>query len=257
MRQDNEKNLSRRQFLRDTGLLVGGAALSSMAFLDACHTNALTSSTTLPNISIAPTGSDVIYSPDTLRGNRIPPGQHEITNWPVLQADDVPTIIPDTWNFAISGLVESELKLNYADFFGLPRVRVVSDIHCVTRWTRLNNLWEGCSSTTIANLVRLKPEAKYVIVQATNGFTANLTLADFIQEDVLFAFKHDDEALSAEHGAPVRLIVPRLYFWKSAKWVTGIRFTSQDQPGFWERQGYNNHGDPWKEERMMQIPLAT
>jgi DMSO/TMAO reductase YedYZ molybdopterin-dependent catalytic subunit len=119
----------------------------------------------------------------------------------------------------------------------------------VTTWTRLDNLWGGYGAKTVANLAKPTSGAKFVIVSAVGGFTTNFTISDFMQNDVLFATKHDGDALAPEHGGPLRLVVPRLYFWKSAKWVTGIRFTDQDQPGFWERLGYNNHGDPWLEER--------
>jgi DMSO/TMAO reductase YedYZ molybdopterin-dependent catalytic subunit len=166
-----------------------------------------------------------------------------------LQAGGVPQIDTSSWSFTVSGLVENELVLNYSEFMQLPMVKVFSDVHCVTTWSRLSNLWEGPSSQMIADLAGIKPETKYVIVKAHGGFTANLTLSDFLEEDVLFTVKHDDQPLSAEHGAPVRLVVPRLYFWKSAKWVTGLEFTAEDHPGFWESVGYNNHGDPWKEER--------
>ena len=131
----------------------------------------------------------------------------------------------------------------------LPKVEVFSDIHCVTTWSRYNNTWEGVSTATIKDLARIKPEAKYVMVQGEGGFTTNLPLEDFFQEDALFALKHDGQPLTAEHGGPVRLVVPRLYFWKSAKWVTGIKFQAENEPGFWERAGYHMHGDPWTEER--------
>lgn len=191
----------------------------------------------------------VIYSSDTLRANRIPPGQTETSQWPQVQADGTPAINLDEWSFSISGEVENEVKLTYGEFTSLAVEKVFSDIHCVTTWTRLNNLWEGFGAQTVTDLVKLKPDARYVIVKAESGFTTNLTLADFLQPDVLFAVKHDDAPLSPEHGWPVRLAVPRLYFWKSAKWVTGIEFSAVDRPGFWESRGYNNHGDPWKEER--------
>jgi len=131
----------------------------------------------------------------------------------------------------------------------LPMVKVFSDIHCVTRWSRLNNLWEGPSSSIIKELVKIRPEARFVLIHAAAGFTTNLPLADFFQTDVLFAVKHEDKPLTPEHGYPVRLVIPRLYFWKSAKWVTGVEFMEKDRPGFWESAGYHDHGDPWKEER--------
>lgn len=239
------EQISRRKFLLDAGLVISGVTLGSMALLSACEKTATTETTP----TVTPTISGIIYSLDTQRANRIPPGQYETENWPVLQAGSVPQIDPSEWTFTISGLVENEIKLNYSEFMNLPRVKVFSDVHCVTKWSRLNNLWEGPSSQMITGLANIKPEAKYVIVKASSDFTTNLTLSDFLEADVLFAIKHDDWSLNPEHGAPVRLVVPRLYFWKSAKWVIGLEFTAEDRPGFWESVGYHNHGDPWKEER--------
>ncbi len=190
-----------------------------------------------------------IISPDTQRKDRLPPGQHLTDKWPVLHYGKVPAIDVKTWKFTMAGLLETERDLNYDGFTALPRVEVFSDIHCVTTWSRYNNLWEGISTSAIKDLVKIKPEAKFVFVQGAGGFTANLPLDDFFQPDALFALKHDGQPLTAEHGGPVRLVVPRLYFWKSAKWVTGVRFAAADAPGFWERAGYHMHGDPWKEER--------
>ncbi len=194
-------------------------------------------------------GEDIIKSPDTLRKNRIPPGQRLTDKWPVLHYGNVPQIDTSKWTFTVSGLVEPERKLSYEEFTSLPRVKVFSDIHCVTRWTKLNNIWEGPSTSVIKELTRILPEARFVLVHATGGFTTNLSLDDFFQSDVLFAMKQDGEPLTREHGAPVRLIVPRLYLWKSAKWVTGVEFLKEDKPGFWESAGYHNRGDPWQEER--------
>lgn len=192
---------------------------------------------------------DYIVSPDTLRKDRVPPGQVLSEKWPVLHYGDVPAIDTAGWTFTITGLVEQERVFTFKEFTGLPMTRVFSDIHCVTTWSRLDNLWEGVSTNDIKELAGVKGEAGYVIVSGAGGFTTNLSLEDFFNSDVLFTLKHDGETLSVEHGYPVRLIVPRLYFWKSAKWVTGIKFVSEDEPGFWESNGYHNHGDPWKEER--------
>jgi DMSO/TMAO reductase YedYZ molybdopterin-dependent catalytic subunit len=192
---------------------------------------------------------NIIRSPDTMRAQRIPPGQHEVKDWPVLHYGGVPRLEADKWTFTIKGKIKKNIQLTYAGFIALPQVKVFSDIHCVTTWSRLDNLWQGPSARTVVSLAELKPEARFVIVHGAGGFTTNLPLADFLAEDVLFTLSHDGQALIAEHGAPVRLVVPRLYFWKSAKWVTGIEFTAEDHPGFWERGGYHNHGDPWTEER--------
>jgi len=192
---------------------------------------------------------NVIVSPDTKRSERVPPGQHLTDKWPVLHHGSVSKIDTSLWNLKIFGLVGAEKSINLADFLALPQVKVFSDIHCVTTWSKLDNLWEGVSSAVIKTLVEVKPAAKFVIIHATGNFTTNLTVEDFFEPDVLLAVKHNGENISAEHGGPVRLVVPRLYFWKSAKWVTGIEFSERDKPGFWESNGYHNHGDPWTEER--------
>ncbi|MBC7219124.1 MAG: sulfite oxidase-like oxidoreductase [Hadesarchaea archaeon] len=195
---------------------------------------------------------ELIRSPDVERENRIPPGQRLVNQWPVLHYGQVQRIDPSGWKFSISGLVEKELWLDYREFMSLPRVRVLSDVHCVTGWSKLDNLWEGVSASQLKKLVRILPEARFVIVHAAGGFTTNLQISDFFETDVVFAVKHDGKPLTPEHGFPVRLVVPRLYFWKSAKWVTGVEFTAEDRPGFWESHGYHNRGDPWKEERYSE-----
>ena len=192
---------------------------------------------------------EVIKSPDTERRERVPPGQKLTEKWPALHHGSVPGIDTSRWTFTISGLVARERKLSYEEFRSLLQVKVFSDIHCVTGWSKLDNLWEGVSTSVIRELSRILPKAKFVTVHAEGGFTTNLSLDDFFQPDVLFAVKHNNEPLSPKHGYPVRLVVPRLYFWKSAKWVVGVEFTKEDRPGFWESHGYHNHGDPWKEER--------
>jgi DMSO/TMAO reductase YedYZ molybdopterin-dependent catalytic subunit len=192
---------------------------------------------------------NIIRSPDTLRPNRVPPGQHLTGQWPVLHYGSVQNVSTSKWRLKIFGLVKEEKTLTYEEFMSLPAVRVFADIHCVTTWSRLDNLWEGVSAEKLKTLVEISPQAKYVIAHGSGGFTTNLSMQDFFQPDVLLAVAHDHEPISAEHGAPVRLVVPKLYFWKSAKWLTGIEFREKDKPGFWESHGYHNHGDPWKEER--------
>jgi len=161
----------------------------------------------------------------------------------------VPKIDPSKWKFRIFGLVKKEREFNLGEFVSLPQVKVLSNIHCVTGWSRLGNLWEGVSTGEMKRLMDIAPAAKFVIVHSLGGFTTNLSLGDFFEPDVLFAIKHNGGNLTPEHGYPVRLVVPRLYFWKSAKWVNGIEFVVKDKRGFWESRGYHNHGDPWKEER--------
>jgi DMSO/TMAO reductase YedYZ molybdopterin-dependent catalytic subunit len=192
---------------------------------------------------------NIIISEDTKRENRIPPGQHEIKSWPVLHAGSVQNIDTSKWKFKIFGLVEEEKELNYDEFMSLPQTKVFSDIHCVTTWSKLNNLWEGVSSNTIKELADVQKEAEYVTVHASGNFTTNLAIKDFLEPDVLFATRHNENPITSKHGAPLRLVVPKLYFWKSAKWVTGIEFMAEDKPGFWESNGYHMRGDPWNEER--------
>ena len=191
-----------------------------------------------------------IISPSIRRSDRIPPGQYvEIDRWPVLHDGPLPEIDLSDWDFKITGLVDRPVTLDYDQFMELPKVEVLSDIHCVTGWTILDNLWEGIPATAIKNIVQIDPQAKFVMVHAENGFTTNLPIEDFFEEDVLFAYKRNGELLDRDHGYPLRLIVPRLYFWKSAKWVRGIEFMETDRPGYWEMRGYHMHGDPWFEER--------
>ncbi len=192
---------------------------------------------------------NVFQSPDTRKSDRIPPGQQETDNWPVLHYSTIPRVDITKWSLTISGLVETKQKLNFEQLTSLPQTKVFSDIHCVTGWSKLNNYWEGVSAQVIKDLSMILPEAKFVLIYAEKGFTTNLSLNDFLQPDVLFALGHNGEPLTAGHGYPVRLVVPRLYFWKSAKWVTGIEFMVKDRRGFWESYGYHNRGDPWLEER--------
>ncbi|HTX61418.1 MAG TPA: molybdopterin-dependent oxidoreductase, partial [Methanobacterium sp.] len=137
----------------------------------------------------------------------------------------------------------------YEEFLSLSRVKVLSDIHCVTSWSKLNNIWEGVSTRVLKDVVKISEDAKYVMVHAQGNFTTNLPLDDFFKKDVLFATHHNGQKLSAKHGYPLRLVVPQLYFWKSAKWVNGVEFLKKNKPGFWESNGYHIHGDPWTEER--------
>ncbi|MFC1954916.1 sulfite oxidase-like oxidoreductase [Chloroflexota bacterium] len=193
--------------------------------------------------------NEPVISSDTLRDNRIPPGQKLTDKWPVLHIGGVPSFEINKWKFSIFGLVSRKVELDYNQFLELPGIKVYSDIHCVTRWSKLDNLWEGVSSGILRELTDIDPQADFAIIHASQGFTTNLSLHDFFQPDVLFAFTHNGAMITPEHGYPLRLIVPKLYLWKSAKWITGIEFTAEDRPGFWETHGYHIHGDPWKEER--------
>ncbi len=202
--------------------------------------------------------SDVphIISSDTLREQRLPPGQSLTRKWPILHAGTVPRFDPARWRFQIFGLVEQPWQCDYTAFKALPQIRVKADMHCVTRWSKLDMLWEGVSTRTVMNQVKLLPEARFVMVHCEQGFSTNLPLDEFLDEDCLFAWGCDGQPLDPDHGFPLRLVVPKLYAWKSAKWVRGVELIPQDRPGFWEdwfNGGYHMHGDPWTEERFRPV----
>lgn len=192
-----------------------------------------------------------IVSSDMARPNRIPPGQLKTSKWPVLHYGPIPEFDPEGWSLSLTGLVEKPILFNYSEFCALNRVEVVSDIHCVTTWSRLDNVWEGVSVTDLIALAGgLKAKARFVVAHCEFGFTTNLPIEDFLEEDVLVALKHNGQDLTPDHGYPARLVVPKLYFWKSAKWLRSIEFVETDRRGFWERNGYHDRGNPWLEERM-------
>jgi DMSO/TMAO reductase YedYZ molybdopterin-dependent catalytic subunit len=189
-------------------------------------------------------------SKDRGQEDRVPPGQTVTQGFPVLHYGDVPYYRDmSKWDFRVTGLVEQEIKISYTDFMALPRKSFNNDIHCVTTWSKLDNVWEGVPVAEVMNRVKLKPAAKYVMLHAEHGWSTNLPLDDFMRETSFFAIKHNGELLSPEHGYPLRMVVPHLYFWKSAKWLRGLEFMEKDKPGFWERNGYHMYGDPWKEQR--------
>ncbi len=185
-----------------------------------------------------------------LAEGRLPPGQVATLKWPVLHYGSVPRFDPERWDFRIYGRVESPLRLTWPEFNALPRFQVTRDFHCVTRWSRFDNHWEGVAFREVLERVKLLPRTAYVLVHAEQGFTANVPLADLDREDVLLATHHDGQPLTPEHGYPLRLVVPHLYAWKSVKWVRGLEFMEEDAPGFWEQNGYHMYGDPWKEQRF-------
>lgn len=194
---------------------------------------------------------EVIISPDTQRANRIPPGQSRTRKWPVLHAGTVPAVDRDTWQLDVSGLVERPLQFTWDEFRALPRIKVFADFHCVTQWSRLGNLWEGVSVRHVMELAGVRPDARFVVPGGyDDGWTTNLPLDDLLADDVLLADTHDGEPLDADHGGPVRLMVPRLYAWKSAKWLKSLELVADDRPGYWERGGYHMYGDPWTEQRF-------
>ena len=191
----------------------------------------------------------IVESPDTKRKIRVPPGQYATEDLPVLHLGYVPEVNQEAWKLRLWGLVEEERALSFDELFSLPRIKVHSDIHCVTGWSKLDCLWEGVSALVLKELVKILPEARFALVHSADGYSTNLRLEDLFQEDVLLATHLDGKPLPREYGGPVRLVVPRLYFWKSAKWVTGVEFIEEETLGYWESRGYHPHGDPWKEER--------
>lgn len=180
---------------------------------------------------------------------RLPPGQSLTQKWPVLHEGDIPKYDFSRWDFQVRGLVASPLRLSWEEFLKLPQVTVRADFHCVTTWSKFDNEWRGVPFRTIAERVKPLAEARYVMVHADPGYTTNVPLADLMRDEVVFATAHAPEPLAPEHGWPLRLIVPHLYAWKSAKWVRGLDFMDRDRPGYWERVGYHMYGDPLREQR--------
>jgi DMSO/TMAO reductase YedYZ molybdopterin-dependent catalytic subunit len=184
------------------------------------------------------------YSPD-----RLPPGQYFTERFPILHVGDVPAVDLDTWTFRIFGLVREERTLTWSEFRALPESDIVADIHCVTKWSKFDQRWTGVRLRDVMALVDVDPSATHVLQHAEYGYTTNTPLAPLLADDVLLAWAYDGAPLPPEHGGPLRMVVPSLYFWKSAKWLRGIEFLDHDQPGFWEQNGYHNEGDPWREQR--------
>src|SRR3954466_4486915 len=180
---------------------------------------------------------------------RLPPGQYLTEKWPVLHAGDVPIIDITTWQLRIFGLVEEEVTLDYDELRALPATDATTDIHCVTRWSRFDTGFRGVHWRDLAELVKPKPRARFVVAHAEQGFTSNVPVEALEDERALIAYEADGEPLEPEHGWPLRLLIPTKYFWKSAKWLRGIELLDHDQPGFWERYGYHNDADYWQEQR--------
>jgi DMSO/TMAO reductase YedYZ molybdopterin-dependent catalytic subunit len=187
-----------------------------------------------------------ISRPET---ERLPPGQHLVKNWPVLDLGQQPIISTDSWRLEVHGLVETPLDLNWAAFQTLEQSIMVSDIHCVTTWSRYDNKWKGVSTRDLLDLAMPKAEAGYVMLTSYDGYTTNLPLSDFAAEDAILATSWEGQPLTRDHGGPMRLVVPHLYFWKSAKWLRRIDLMPADKAGFWEKNGYHMYGDPWREQR--------
>jgi DMSO/TMAO reductase YedYZ molybdopterin-dependent catalytic subunit len=196
-----------------------------------------------------------IISPDTLREDgaaRTPPEQVLTAKWPVLHYGGVPKVDPmsSAWRLRVFGLCDAPYELTYSDIRGMPAVDVVCDMHCVTHWSRLDNVFTGVPTRTLIERARPRPEARFVMCHSEAGFTTNVPLAEFTADDCLLAWAWDGKDLTPDHGWPLRGLVPRLYLWKSAKWIRGIELRATDAPGFWEQNGYHMHGDPWSEERF-------
>lgn len=181
---------------------------------------------------------------------RVPPGQYVTQKWPVLHYGSVPSVDLATWDFRVWGEVEEPFTFSWEEFRQMPRKSIHRDIHCVTRWTRLDMDFEGVPIQHILERARPKPSARFAVEHAEQGYTTNLPLDLLDDDDVLLADVADGEPLSPEHGYPLRLVVPKRYFWKSAKWIRGLQFRADDQLGFWERYGYHNEADPWQEQRF-------
>ncbi len=180
---------------------------------------------------------------------RVPPGQYLTEKWPVLHYGPIPAFDPKRWDFRVWGEVENEVRMTWDEFARLDQTLVQADMHCVTTWSKLDQKWEGIPFKKIVELAKPKPTAKFVIAHSEYGFTSNVPIEATQGDDVLVALRANGEPLTPEHGYPARLVIPKLYAWKSAKWLRGIEFSATDEPGFWERNGYHNRGDPWAEER--------
>jgi DMSO/TMAO reductase YedYZ molybdopterin-dependent catalytic subunit len=182
--------------------------------------------------------------------HRVPPGQYLTEKFPVLHYGSVPATDLTAWDLKVYGEVDNPFRLTWDEFRQLPRRQVTTDIHCVTRWSKLDTHWEGVAIQTLLELAQVRPTATHVIGHAEQGYTANVPLAVLDDDDVLLADTYDGEPLTPEHGYPLRLIIPKRYFWKGPKWLRGLEFLDHDQLGFWERYGYHNDADPWQEERF-------
>jgi DMSO/TMAO reductase YedYZ molybdopterin-dependent catalytic subunit len=181
--------------------------------------------------------------------DRLPPGQRLVRDWPVLDLGVEPNVTPEKFKLDVDGLVETRLHLTLDEFMALPQTDSVSDMHCVTQWSRYDNHWRGVAARALLERVRPRPEARHVLFHSHDGYTTNVRLDQFDQPDVFLVHLWEGKPITRQHGGPVRVLIPRLYLWKSAKWVRRIELTANDRPGFWEVRGYHNNADPWQEER--------
>ncbi|MGJ5142052.1 sulfite oxidase-like oxidoreductase [Bradyrhizobium oligotrophicum] len=183
---------------------------------------------------------------------RLPPGQHLTRDWPVLDLGLTPSVTSERWRLDVYGAVENPLFWDWTAFRAQEQRQFTSDIHCVTTWSRYDNRWEGLATRDLLAACRPRDGANFVVLHSYDGYTTNLTLEDFAAEDALLAHSWSGAPLTREHGGPVRVVVPHLYFWKSAKWLKAIEFLDSDKPGYWEVRGYHNRGDPWAEQRYSE-----
>jgi DMSO/TMAO reductase YedYZ molybdopterin-dependent catalytic subunit len=189
------------------------------------------------------------FIPKRKASARLPPGQYEEKGFPVLSLGPTPDIDLAEWKLEIRGLVEKPMAWNWEDFNKLPKTGVKKDIHCVTKWSKFDTNWEGVSLDTLMSLVKAQDTATHLIAHSYDGYTTNVPIEDIINGQAMVATSYEEDMIEDEHGGPARLLIPHLYFWKSAKWLNKLEFVDADKPGFWEVRGYNNYGDPWKEQR--------
>jgi DMSO/TMAO reductase YedYZ molybdopterin-dependent catalytic subunit len=188
------------------------------------------------------------HKPDQTESNRVPPGQHLAKGFPVLTYGQTPQISIEEWELKVWGLAKPKI-FTWADFMALPQSEFTADFHCVTRWSKLDVKWTGIKVTDFLPVIEIDPKAAYLMEHCYGGYTTNVSLADFSREENFFAFQLYGEPLPTEHGGPMRLVIPHLYAWKSAKWINGLEFLDKEELGFWERNGYHHRGEPWAEER--------
>jgi DMSO/TMAO reductase YedYZ molybdopterin-dependent catalytic subunit len=188
---------------------------------------------------------------DTARGQeRVPPGQYLVGDrWPILTYGPTPQVDLSQWDFTVDGLVENPVRFSWEEWNELPTVEVEADMHCVTSWSKLDNVWRGVQAKYLLEMAKPRAEAEFFSAFCDGGYTTNVPVAELYEDDAVFATHHNGEPLEPGHGYPMRLVIPRLYAWKSAKWIRGIEFLAEDKPGFWENNGYHNYGDPWQEQR--------
>lgn len=181
--------------------------------------------------------------------SRIPPGQHLVEGFPVLSAGPVPSVSLDKWNFELKDGVRVVRTWTWSQFNQLPLTKITRDIHCVTSWSKLDTIWEGVTIDNLFAAAGIEPTTSFLLAHSSDGYSTNVPVADLVGGKAMVALRYNGLPLEPDHGGPARLLVPHLYFWKSAKWVKGLQFTKRDEPGFWESNGYHMYGDPWREQR--------